>query len=44
MDDILYIVMPVYNEEEIIKDTISIVTKKIKKLITGGRGPASCSQ
>ena len=33
MNKILYIVMPVYNEEEIIEDTILVVTKKIKRLI-----------
>lgn len=34
MNDILYIVMPVFNEEEIIKDSINVVTKKIRKLIS----------
>ena len=37
MNKILYIVMPVYNEEEVIEDSISIVTDKIKKLIKMGK-------
>ena len=35
MKDILYIVMPAYNEEEIIEKTINLVTNKINKLIKG---------
>ena len=31
--DILYIVMPAYNEEEVIEKTINVVTKKINSLI-----------
>ena len=34
MNNTLYIVMPVFNEEEIIKVSISVVTKKLKKLIS----------
>ncbi len=33
MNDILYIVMPCYNEEEVISDTVDIVTNKLKNLI-----------
>ena len=33
MNKVLYIVMPCYNEEEVIESSISIVTKKIKGLI-----------
>ena len=33
MNKILYIVMPVYNEEEVIENSIGIVTNKIRKLI-----------
>lgn len=33
MNDILYLVMPAYNEEEVIKETISVVDKKLKDLI-----------
>lgn len=33
MNNVLYIIMPCYNEEEVIKDTISIVTNKLKDLI-----------
>ena len=33
MDKILYIVMPVYNEEEVIEESIGIVTDRLKSLI-----------
>lgn len=33
MNKILYIVMPVYNEEEIIEDSIGVVSEKIKSLV-----------
>ena len=33
MNKILYIVMPVYNEEEVIFNTIKVVTNKIKSLV-----------
>ena len=33
MKDVLYIVMPCYNEKEVISDTIDVVNKKIKDLI-----------
>ena len=33
MRDILYIVMPVFNEEEVIQDSIVVVSNKIKSLI-----------
>ena len=37
MNNILYIVMPVYNEEEIIEKSIDVVTNKIKSLIKDRR-------
>ena len=37
MDKNLYIVMPVYNEEEIIEDSIKVVTDRIKNLIKNKR-------
>lgn len=33
MNDILYLVMPVFNEEELIKESIGIVNKKLNRLI-----------
>lgn len=33
MSDVLYVVMPVFNEEEVIEDTISVVSDKIRNLI-----------
>lgn len=33
MEKILYIVMPAYNEEEIIESSVSLVTEKLKYLI-----------
>lgn len=36
MNRILYLVIPAYNEEELIENSISVVTLKLKTLIKNG--------